>query len=551
MVQTYILPSAHNIVLLIFFCLSTSVLPAQFDVTEKYWVHYRDKHGVSFDPYTYFDPEAITRRHRENLSLYDSSDFPLNEAYVKVLKNMSTSYHAESRWFNASICWLTMHQRKSIEALPFVTSVTPVASLDLGLCALQQKPYDEALLKAQTEILGSSQFNQEGINGKGVTIAIFDAGFKGMVHDPHFRHLIDNKQIKATYNFVLERDYVFDYHTHGTMVLSCIAGKKENDAMGLGTGVQLLLARTEQTRSESKIEEDNWIRSLEWADQKGADIVNSSLGYTDQLYLRKDMTGRSHKMAQAANMAFSKGILVVNSAGNEGMNWWEIIAGPADADSILTVGGIDPWSGIHHPQSSYGPNLSGQLKPNVSAYFSAVVSVNGELRTAEGTSFSAPLVAGFAACVWQLHPDWQVRQIYQAIQESGHLYPYYDYAHGYGMPQASALFNKKATPSKQFETIYNSWEDHYCIHLCESMPSEAQYSGEARKETPNYVYYSSCDSIGKILTYHVIQPEEFNGAIIEKNNCDDCLIRIHYHGQTMETTKRQIRQTTAHYENQE
>jgi serine protease AprX len=558
MVQTYIGRHAYWIFATVFFSLVVSELFAQEDDAIRCWVFFRDKHQSTFDPYAYFDDKAILRRQREGLSLADSSDFPVSEKYIQAVMPFLDSYEGESRWLNAAVCYMNTHAQQQVAQLPFVVGVRPMERLPLETCIHSTLGFDQSLLRAQTAILGYPKFAEKGINGKGVNIAIFDAGFKGVPTHPQLEHLVDNKQIKATYNIVLDRNFVFDYHTHGTMVLSCMAGIYNNIPMGCAPGANYLLVRTEQTSSESKIEEDHWIRSLEWADQHGADIVNSSLGYNTQLYKRKDMSGSAHLMAKAANTAFSKGILVVNSAGNEGLDWWEIIAAPGDADSILTVGGIEPANGLHHPMSSYGPNTAGQLKPNVSAFFRAVVCNGRGIIEAEGTSFSAPLIAGFAACVMQLHPEWTVRQVYHEIQKSAHLYPYYDYAHGYGIPQAeyflptndstievdSMTVSTSAANQKAFEFVYNQNNDTYLIQLCDEAPMMIEFLTEPIDTISNYVYYNLCDENDKILTYHVIKPDDFKGAVLEKGNCDTCLIRAHYNGVTLETNRKKIREAS-------
>jgi serine protease AprX len=559
MVQTYVVRSRYWFIASVFFFCCLPSLSAQLDVAERCWVFYRDKHTCTFDPKAYFDPKALLRREREGLVGLDSTDFPVNASYIEKVKTYSTTYVSESRWFNASVCYLTQTQQNAIAELAFVTEVRPIGLLPISTCVKSALGFDQTLLQAQTEIMGYPLFADKGLNGKGVTIAVFDAGFKGVPTHPELKHLVDRNQIKGTYNIVLDRNFVFDYHSHGTMVLSCMAGIYQDTPMGCAPHANYLLLRTEQTMSESKIEEDHWVRSLEWADKYGADIVNSSLGYNVQLYTRAEMSGHTHLMAKAANTAFSKGILVVNSAGNDGQNWWEIVAAPGDADSVLTVGGIDPMSGIHHPMSSYGPNTSGQLKPNVSAFFQAVVCSANGVTTAEGTSFSSPLVAGFAACVMQLHPEWPVKKVYDEIQKSAHLFPYYDYAHGYGIPQAAYFLEKtdslptalnadslpqadQQEPHRTFDFIYHADKNLYRIQLCEPSEQENTFLSEASDTLRHFVYYQWYDEQGAMRVYQVVLPEGFDGAVLESNACDDCLIKAHYKGYTATTTRKKMRE---------
>lgn len=180
--------------------------------------------------------------------------------------------------------------------------------------------------------------------------------------------------------------------------------------------------------------------AAEWADKNGVDIINSSLGYTGPRYLPENMDGKTAFVSKAAQLAVDKGILVVSSAGNEGTGKWKRIAAPGDATGVLTVGGIDPYTGIHSNFSSFGPSWDKRLKPEVCAYGTAIVSSRTGLVISEGTSFSSPLVAGFAACLKQRYPLLKNTELKELICRSGDLWPYFDYAHGYGVPQPYFLF---------------------------------------------------------------------------------------------------------------
>ena len=170
--------------------------------------------------------------------------------------------------------------------------------------------------------------------------------------------------------------------------------------MGLATGANFLLAITEVS-SEPFSEEENWLAAVEWAYKNGADIISSSLGYTNNRYFTKDMDGKKSFVVKAASLAARKGMLVINAAGNDGDSEWKVISTPADADSILTIGGVSPETNLHINFSSYGPTADGRMKPNVSAFGEAVVAnTKGNVEIAFGTSFATPLVAGFAACAW-------------------------------------------------------------------------------------------------------------------------------------------------------
>ncbi|MCL2132173.1 MAG: S8 family serine peptidase, partial [Lentimicrobiaceae bacterium] len=290
--------------------------------------------------------------------------------------------------------------------------------------------------------LQGEYFVKNNINGKGVRIAVFDGGFPKVDTHEAFEHLRKNNQIVNTWNFPIKKEDVYGWNSHGTMVLSCIAGIKKNGTMlGLATGAEFLLARTE-VETEPKKEEFWWLQAVEWADKNGANVINSSLGYGIDRHYFEELDGKTTIVTKAANMAASKGILVCNAAGNEGSDrqWLKIIA-PADADSILTVGGINAslthFSRINF--SSYGPTADGRMKPNVAAFGYANVASPSKnyYRSVHGTSFSSPLIAGFAACAWQTNRNLTAMELKDEIEKSASLYPYFDYAYGYGTPKAS------------------------------------------------------------------------------------------------------------------
>jgi hypothetical protein len=266
--------------------------------------------------------------------------------------------------------------------------------------------------------------------------------------------LLKNQKIKKTYNFPKKQEDVYGWNSHGTMVLSCIAGlDADGNKMGLATGSEFLLARTEVNAEPAK-EEVYWMMAMEWADKNGADVINSSLGYGADRHNPEDMDGQTCLVTRAANMAASKGILVCNAMGNEGDDKsWKTLGAPADADSILSIGGVKPVDGTHISFSSFGPTADGRMKPNVSAFGEANVAKPGNIYgSAFGTSFASPLVAGFVACAWQTNDEFTAMQLKSEIEKSGNLFPYYDYAVGFGVPQAGYFTRKNnAKPEKIFD----------------------------------------------------------------------------------------------------
>ncbi|MFD2787492.1 S8 family serine peptidase [Hymenobacter rubripertinctus] len=436
---------------------SRPVVPAA-----RYWVTFRDKAGQQLRPAAYFSPAAQARRRRQHLPPADSTDYPVRPDYLARVRAATDSVTLVSRWFNAVACRATPAQAARLRALPGVRGVEPWPILPLlaaSRSAAVPRPLsaaDRTLARQQTAALGATDFRQAGLTGRGLRIAIFDVGFTGTDRHPAFAHLRRRRAIVATYDFLRRTPDVYQGGSHGTEVLSCIAGRlPDSTCLGLAPEAEFLLARTEQMHREKYAEEEAWLAAVEWADRNGADIINSSLGYTDRRYFPEQMNGRTSLVARAAELAVRKGILVVNAAGNAGDDpQWRTVGTPADGDSVLAVGGIDPVTYLHLDFSSYGPAPGGRLKPNVAAFGVAITAVPGGYSRTEGTSFASPLVAGFAACAWQQQRGLPVMALFGQLQQSGSLYPYFDYAHGYGLPRATFFTapaaNRAAVPTFDF-----------------------------------------------------------------------------------------------------
>ncbi|MGM0497834.1 MAG: S8 family serine peptidase, partial [Bacteroidota bacterium] len=412
---------------------------------EKSWVFFTDKKEVEFNPYEYFDEKTIERRKQQGIPLNQHTDLPVNKNYLGDVARISGRPISVSRWLNAALVDCSRKERQQLNKLAHVEKIQPVAEREVQL------NYDTVLISENEDILngqlsrfGDSLFTMSGYNGEGIRIAVLDAGFPEVDTSPFFQHLFEEDRIIETYDFVQDEKDVYSHSSHGTMVLSCIAGRYEDKQTGLATGAEFLLGRTEKAFTESIAEEENWFEAMEWADKNGADIISSSLGYSYHRYFKQEMDGKTSLVSKAANIAAKKGMLVVASMGNEGTSRWQVLVTPADADSVLSVGGISPSSGIHTPFSSFGPTSDKRLKPNVTAFGHVITAGKKELASSRGTSFSAPLVTGFAACVWQKYPEWDNIKLKEEISNSGDLFPYFDYAHGYGVPQASYFFERKA-----------------------------------------------------------------------------------------------------------
>lgn len=456
---------------ILIFCLAVAV---PMFAQNCYWVFFTDKNNTTFDPYQYFDAKAIERYQLNNLNLYDISNYPVNQDYKDQVNTITEGYVGESRWFNALAVMATENEIEIVKTLPFVAGTQLICTESVLAQAPEQSTetalttYDARM--NQIALMQGEKFQQKNINGKGVRIAVFDGGFPGVDTHPAFKHLRDNHQIIKTWNFANNKENVYDYNQHGRMVLSCIAGIMNDTTMlGLAPAAEFLLARTE-VEAEKRKEEVWWVEALEWADQNGAHIVSSSLGYGIDLHNLKDMDGKTSIVAKGASTAASKGILVCTAMGNEGGdNSWKVLVTPADADNVLSVGAVSSLEKLES-YSSFGPTADGRRKPNVVACgHDMVADVKGNYKYHQGTSFATPLVSGFAACVKQMHPDWTVAQLIEEIEKSGNHYPYYDYAFGYGVPQAGYFTD----PASKTEThTFDLAEDANNLYIVPVNPYE-------------------------------------------------------------------------------
>ncbi|MBL4715358.1 MAG: S8 family serine peptidase [Bacteroidia bacterium] len=423
---------------------------------KKYWVHLTDKNSSSYSIHTprqFLSPRAIARRSNQNIPI-KVNDLPVSMLYIDSIKSSGVQIINRSKWFNA----ITIYVQDSstllnILNLCFVKKIAPVgfSKRDPENYLLEKtgkthnftdiKDEDYGLAFNQIEMLNGHMLHQAGYTGKGKLIAVLDAGFKNVDTIRAFDSVMTNNQIIATYNFVTGNDSVYNSKfSHGTSVLSTMASNWPGEIIGTAPQADYLLLISEDGESESIIEEDNWIAAMEYADSIGADIINSSLGYTTfddttMNHTYQDMDGNTTKITIAADIAASKGILVVNSAGNEATSSWKYISAPADGDSVLTVGGVNK-NEEYASFSSIGPTSDGRIKPNVVAQGSGTTVLNrsGAVTSGSGTSFSAPIIAGLAACLWQANPSKTNMEILKIIEISAHQYYTPDYELGFGIP---------------------------------------------------------------------------------------------------------------------
>lgn len=521
---------------------------------ESYFVFFTNKMGTTFNPTSYFDAKALERKTMFGISISDSSDFPVSPIYIKRINEVVLKTGYESRWFNGVYVWANASQIDSIRILPFVKNAIKIKSF-AKMCSFN-KPTEpdenqeiEDLAIKQLERMQGSEFQKNGITGKGIRIAVFDGGFPEVDTHRAFEIIRKENRIIKTYDFTKKKEYVYSYNSHGLSTFSNIAGVYDSISLGLATGAEFLLARTE-VNTEPFAEEQYWLAAAEWADKNGAHIISSSLGYTSDRYFPEQMDGECSLVAKAANMASDKGMLVINAMGNDGDTRWKVIGTPADADRIISVGGIDPETDYHINFSSFGPTKDGRLKPNVVAFGKTTVASTGNsIQMEYGTSFSTPLVAGFAACAWQTMIEKNNLILKTEIEKSADLYPYYDYAHGYGVPLASYFVNKT---EKNRKNLFSFNLENDSLHVVFTLPLDSIQQNISKigqnisineatvainNKSNYYLYYHIAKPDGKLARYGIVvvhsqNPISFKLTEIPKGYT----LRISYKGGTQEWT---------------
>jgi serine protease AprX len=424
----------------------------------KFRITFTDKNNSPFSiekPGEFLSERALQRRQKQNIDV-DYMDLPVNPAYIQEIMTAGARVLTVSRWFNAvTVDHAEPSALRKISDLTFVLSVSPKSSFPVMPVqkalviesALENTGIGYGYSARQIMIHKGDGLHAMGFTGKGIHIAVLDAGFDNVDEHEAFRTLWQENRILGTRDFVDPGSSVFREHTHGKTVLSVIGGSIPGILSGTAPDASFWLLRSEDASTEYRIEEDNWIAAAEFADSAGVDVINTSLGYSVfddplQNYSYADMDGNKARISIAADIAASRGMLVVVSAGNEGNSFWRHITAPADADSVLAVGAIDSTLAIAS-FSGHGPSYDGRVKPDVCAMGVKTFGVNasGWLTGSSGTSFSAPVITGLAACLWQANPKAGAMDILKAIQESADRYLQPDTLYGYGIPDFIVAHN--------------------------------------------------------------------------------------------------------------
>jgi len=463
--------------------LITCIIPIANFAQQDAWVYLKDKQNVSSslaNPNTILTEKAIDRKTAHGVVI-DERDVPVNENYIAQLKAQTgILVLAKSKWFNAVHVRGTQSDINALLNLSFVSSVDFAdKSLNTSKSVQQKKEtkfqeiftdltYGNAL--NQIKMFNGDQLHVDGYTGSGITIAVLDAGFPNVNTMSSFQRLRDAGHILDDYDFVNRDDDVFTntVSNHGTLVLSTMAGYVDNQFVGTAPDASYYLFITEDGARENPVEESYWVEAAERADSLGVNIINSSLGYgsfydnPNYNYQASEYDGYTAYITKGANIAFEKGLLIVNSAGNEGnSSGYNGVNAPADSPNVFSIGAVDA-SGFYAYFSSLGNNYQPTQKPDVvtQGLNSCVIFQNDAIGYASGTSFSSPIMAGGLACLWQALPYKTNTEIMKLVRESASQYGSPDFYLGYGIPNLKLSLNKALKTKDEIKVFPNPTNEY-------------------------------------------------------------------------------------------
>ncbi len=460
------------------------------------WVEFKDKgirtrrqrQKIMKDLEENFNSRALERRRTKRTlpGLFDERDFPLSPIYLKGVAKTGVVLKVQSRWLNGVSILATKSQIAEIKKLPFVTKVTDFHEnkaripLEPREKPSAQSPEEKAIYFERSKIaarqLGLDKLHEAGFTGRGIRIAVIDAGFD-LSHSA-FRNPHKTIHVVAEWDFVENDESIIPrpgthptYFSHGTSVLGTIAAYAPNEHVGTAYDAEFILCNPEAGEEEFYLEERWFVAALEFAEAHGADILTSSLVLYDG-YTVDQADGKTSVMTQGINIACGNGIICLTGSGNYGHDKNPSISHlmtPGDAQDIITVGAINP-AGTIAGFSSDGPTADGRQKPEVLALGSQATTVSIEnkngYRFGGGVSIATPIMAGAVACLLQTHPEWTVEELREALFRSGDFYrehgrPDPSYVHGYGIPDVFLASGLEVTPRHRsfMEKVVKTLED--------------------------------------------------------------------------------------------
>ncbi len=424
---------------------------------EDAWVYFNDKPNALAQlntPSDFLTQRALDRRTNQGIAL-NENDVPIHQPYIDgITAANGITVLAKSKWLN---CLHVQGSVDDINALTLLPYVNNVQFADTSLNSKKPTPRTITPVNKQMDVLTNFNYgnsanqiqmlnghllHQANYTGTGMIIAVLDSGFINVNSTAPFQRLFDNNLILGGYNFVSRDTNVYSLHNHGTMTLSCMGGYVDGELVGTAPDAQYYLFVTEDVTQESPVEESYWVEAAEEADRLGTDVISTSLGYyqfdnPNYGHYYPEFTGNAAFASKGANIAFSKGIVVVASAGNSGTSAepYNHIAVPAEALNVIAVGAVKADE-TYAAFSSVGPSFDGRIKPDLMAkgQSATVANTSGTIQAASGTSFSCPILAGMITSFWGAVPNLTNQQIVDFVKQSADRFANPTNQYGYGIP---------------------------------------------------------------------------------------------------------------------
>jgi subtilisin family serine protease len=397
---------------------------------QKYWIYLNDKNA----------PFNISQ-----LSIDLPDSIALGKKYIYPV--------LYSEWLNAISAPLSVEEEKYVNNLPEVDSVVAQSR---NYYYASTSAWEPTLHSHALEQINAHAMLESGLDGSGVKIGIIDAGFYRANKQRALKEIIRDGRMKGYRNYI-EKSQQVPYavnDSHGTRVWKLIGGymPSRDTYYGLAPKAEYYIARTDEDPAEYRAEEDHWIAAMEWMYKQGVRVINSSLGYSDghddprEDYLPAEANGNSTAMTRVVNMAvYEKGLLIIMSAGNSGDEPFSVVNIPADSPGVIAVGATKMNTWLKQEYSSIGRYTLPVIKPDVACY------------SGNGTSFSAPVITGLAACIMQSDSTLSNLEIAELIKKSCNLRYYPNNYIGFGIPDAlriiDMLENEWALPENSSKII--------------------------------------------------------------------------------------------------
>ena len=524
---------------------------------DKYWVQFTDKNNTPYSinkPEEYLSARAIQRRQDYGIAI-DQYDIPVNPSYIQAVAQTGATILNPSKWLNGVTVEVTSASvLQAIETLPFVQKTRVLEDDPIKQRIKEDAYFSDNFVPVsenkkdvrsyygyatpQIQQLNGIALHTLGFKGQGMWIGICDAGYDYVDQHEAFQSMYNENRFLGAKDFVYKNGVVYTESSHGTSCLGLMAANVPDKYVGTAPLASYFLCRTENVNSENVLEEYNWVSAAEYLDSLGIDVISTSLGYItfdnsqfDHVY--SDLDGETCVITIGSEIACSRGILCITSAGNDGGNAFPYISAPADGEHVLTIGAVGS-NGERAYFSSIGPTYDGRIKPDVMAhgYGTTVVSPGeGAYYDGSGTSYACPVLAGMATCLWQARKELQSSEIRDALRESGNMTTPDSY-YGYGIPDFMEALNALFLEENS-DFVINSVISVY--------PNPSNGVVDVKLEIEGKAEVKVYNQIGKLLYNNVITSDDSNGLDVFLSNLDEGVYFVNVIGDEKNITTKLIK----------